>query len=380
MKDQDKKLLAGLTAAHSINDGFALTFPTLLPLIAKDLNLSYIQIGNLIGITVIILSIGQILMGIVSDKVTRYKKKTLISFGIICLCTGLLFIGMSNSYIFLILAASVVATGESIYHPVGVSMLSQITENKGKVFSIHGAGGGVGMILLPLISGIFTEIYGWRFVFQSLSIVGIIIGIFLFLLLKDPDKNITFPSSKTFFTKEIIIVVLVFGSIMMIGRGFTTFFPLQLYELKYSPSSIGLIVTIFYGIGIAGQYAAKSFIDKENLRNMITYIYLITSFFLSIFIINIKTPETYVMILLLIVVGFFYSMMWPMIFAHYTDIIPKYSVGKSLGIFFSISGIMGAFAPIIMGNIVDLFSITTALLTLPITGIIGATLMLNRGK
>lgn len=385
MKDQDKKLLIGLTTAHSINDGFGLVLPTLLPLITKDFSLSYVEIGNLVGITIAILSIGQILAGIISDKMVRYKKKSLVSLGIICLCTGLLFISVSNSYVSLILAGSIIAIGESIYHPVGVSMLSHITENKGKVFSIHGAGGGVGMILLPSISGIMTDVYGWRFVFQSLSIIGIIIGIFLFLLLNEPDKNIsnfskTKINTKAIFTKEIIIVVLAFGFIMMIGRGFTTFFPLQLYELKYSPGLIGLIITIFYGIGIVGQYAAKSFIDKENLKNMIVYIYLITSLFLAIFIIHIKTSEMYLMILLLIIVGFFYSMMWPMIFAHYTDIIPKYSIGKSLGIFFSISGMMGAFAPIIMGNIIDMSDIMTALSILPIVGIIGTMLMLNGEK
>lgn len=370
---REQKILTWLTSVHLANDGFSFTLPTLLPFIAKDLNLSYIEVGSLIGAVVVILSIGQMLMGTLSDKIQN--KKNLVVSGFMILSAGLLFISISNSFLLLILAASIEAIGESVYHPVGVSILSHNYKNqyKGKAFAIHGAGGAVGLIIFPLLSGILAELYGWRFVFESLSFVGIAIGIWFFLSLGMPLRGeASVQCRQKPFTAEIIIITLAFGFVVMVARGFSTFFPVQLYILKYSPASIGMYLTVFYGIGVLGQYVAAPLIDKYELRNIILYSFVITGFFFALLI---KTSETYSMILLLIISGFFYSMLWPIMFAHYTNIIPKDSSGKTLGFFFSGSGIMGAFAPVIMGYLMDSFNISTALLVLPVACLAGAFVM-----
>lgn len=358
---------------HMANDGFSFIFPTLLPFIAKDLHLSYIEIGSVIGTVVVTLSIGQMLMGTFSDRIQN--KKNLVIFGFIILSMGLLFISISGSFLFLILAASVVAIGESVYHPVGVSILSHnyTNPNKGKAFAIHGSGGAMGMIIFPLLSGILAELYGWRFVFESLSFVGIAVGIWFFLSLSEPLKGaVSVQYKQRPFTSEIIVITLAFGFVVMVARGFSTFFPVQLYILKYSPALIGMYLTIFYGVGILGQYVAAPLIDKHELRNIIFYSFAVTGFFFALLI---KASETYSMILLLIISGFFYSMLWPIMFAHYTNIIPRDSSGKTLGFFFSVSGIMGAFAPVIMGYLIDSFNMSTALLVLPVACLAGAFVM-----
>lgn len=374
---REQKILTWLTSVHLANDGFSFIFPTLLPFIARDLNLSYIEVGSLIGVVVVILSIGQMLMGTLSDRFQN--KKNLVIFGFIILSMGLFFISISSSFLLLIVAASVVAIGESVYHPVGVSILSHnyTNPNKGKAFAIHGSGGAVGMIIFPMLSGILAEFYGWRFVFESLSFVGIAVGIWFFLSLGEPLKGTALPSSpykQPSFTLEIIITTLAFGFVVMVARGFSTFFPVQLYILKYSPALIGMYLTVFYGVGILGQYVAAPLIDKYELRNIILYSFAVTGFFFALLI---KTSETYSMILLLTISGFFYSMLWPVMFAHYTNIIPKDSTGKTLGFFFSASGIMGAFAPVIMGYLIDSFNISIALLVLPVACLAGSLLMLK---
>ena len=369
----EQKILTWLTSVHLANDGFSFIFPTLLPFIARDLNLSYIEIGSVIGVVVVILSIGQMLMGTLSDRIQN--KKNLVVFGFFILSTGLLFISISSSFILLILAASVIAIGESVYHPVGVSVLSHNypNQNKGRAFAIHGAGGAIGLIIFPLLSGILAELYGWRFVFESLSIVGIAIGIWFFLSLGIPLKGEAAVQRKQKpFTTEIIVITLAFGFVVMVARGFSTFFPVQLYILKYSPATIGLYLTVFYGIGVLGQYVAGPLIDKHDLKNIMLYFFIITGFFLALLI---RTSEKYSLVLLLIISGFFYSMLWPIMFAHYTNIIPKDSAGKTLGFFFSASGIMGAFAPVIMGYLIDTFNISTALLMLPTACLAGAFVM-----
>jgi FSR family fosmidomycin resistance protein-like MFS transporter len=67
----ETKILIILSLAHFTNDGLVLLLPIMLPLIAKDLNLSYIEIGVLGGSILISHGIGQFLAGYYSDKIKR---------------------------------------------------------------------------------------------------------------------------------------------------------------------------------------------------------------------------------------------------------------------------------------------------------------------
>jgi len=375
--NREQNVLTWLTSMHMANDGFSFVFPTLLPFIARDLHLSYIEIGSVIGAVVVILSIGQILAGTLSDRIQN--KKNLIVFGFIVLSAGLFFISASGSFRFLILAASIVSLGESVYHPVGVSILSHNykNRNKGRAFAVHGAGGTAGLVIFPLLSGLLAEFYGWRLVFELFSLVGIAAGVLYFSFPGEPLKGAAATESRhkqPLFTLEIMAITLAFGFVVMVSRGFSTFFPVQLYNLNYSPASIGMYLTIFYAVGVVGQYAAALLMDKHDIRNIILYSLAIAGFFMALLI---QTSETYSMVLLLIISGFFYSMIWPMMFAHYTNIIPGDSAGSTLGFFFSASGLMGAVAPVIMGYLIDSFNLSAALLVLPVACLAGAFVMLK---
>ncbi len=282
MKTKD---LATLSLAHFTNDGLVLLLPILLPLIAKDLKLSYIEIGILGGSILISHGIGQFIFGYYSDKIKR--RSDLVTSGLILSSVNIFLVGVSYSYFQLQILAILVGLTTSVYHPVGFSILSTMFRNKGKAIGIHGAIGSIGLVIFPIIAGIITEEYNWRLVFKLIPVIGLIAGILYYILTKDlKDDNAAFKTkiNMQFFTKDILAIIFVYSTTTMVSFGFMTFLPVKLALLNYSPSMIGIYISVFYGMGIIGQYIGGIMVDKFNLKRITSISLIITAFLLYFFI------------------------------------------------------------------------------------------------
>ncbi len=362
-----------MSLAHFTNDGLVLLLPLLLPLIAKDLTFSYIQIGVLGGSTLISNGIGQFIAGYYSDKIKR--RSDLVTSGLILSSICIYLVSVSDSYFQLQIIAFLVGLTTSVYHPVGFSILSALFHNKGKAIGIHGASGSIGLVTFPIIAGIIAEEYNWRLVFQLLPIIGLITGIFYYIFTKDLRDDKAYLKTKIdmqFFTKDILSIIFVYSTTTMVAFGFMTFLPIKLALLNYSPSIIGFYISLFFGIGILGQYIGGIMVDKFDIKRITSTSLIITAFFLYFFI---NSLSSIYLILFLIAVGFFCAVLYPANLVQYTINTPPDKRGTSLGIFFGIGGFMGAFTPVIMGYVTEIIDLNTAFLFLPIICIAGVLVM-----
>lgn len=349
----------------------------MLPLIAKDLNLSYIEIGILGGSMLIIHGIGQFIFGYYSDRIKR--RSDLVTSGLILSSICIFLVGVSDSYFQLQVLALLVGLTTSVYHPVGFSILSANYKNIGKAIGIHGAAGSIGLVTFPIIAGVITEEYEWRLVFKLIPVIGLITGTLYFTLtknLKDDKVEIKNRINMDFFTNDILAIIFVYGTTTMVAFGFTTFLPVKLSLLNYSPSMTGIFISAFFGVGIIGQYIGGIMVDKFNLKSITSISLIITAFLLYLFINSISSIS---LIIFLIAIGFFCAVLYPANLIQYTNSTQPDTRGTSLGIFFGIGGFLGAFTPVIMGYVTEKIDLNTAFLFLPMICLAGV-IVISRSK
>jgi MFS family permease len=352
-----------------VNDGAEFILPTLLPIMARDFNLSYSQTGILGGSMIIALGFGQILMGYLSD--VTGKRKIFVSLGLALLSVGLFGISRSTSYGELIFFNLVAGLGASAYHPVGVSTISELFKNgkKGKALGIHGTGGNIGMTLFPLISGLLADQFGWRVAFTVFPVLSIVMSTLFFTLIREPIKTGKTTRLRLMMNPSLLMIALCLGFISMAARGMAIFFPIRLNSIGYSSSQVGAMFSLLFGSGIIGQYTGGYFSDVYPKKQLVAYLCIISSIVL---LIPFFMENTILIAIIILIAGFTKDAVWPPLFGLFTDKAPEQFYGTTLGMFFSIGYIMASQAPIMMGFLSDYVTFSISMFPIVIFGVAAA--------
>ncbi len=353
---------------HFANDGLVLMLPLLIPSIAREFDLSYTQIGLLGGSLVLTLGAGQVLTGYVSDFAK--VKWPFISLGLIILSVSLFAMSLSSSYAWLILFNLLAGLGASFYHPCGIALLAKSMKDKikGKVLGIHGVGGGIGILVYPLLAGMMLEEWGWRHVLFVLFPTGIVTAL-LFFLTKEEPAFYKGRKRHNLFSKDTIFMIALFGCLAMFYRGFVTFLPVQLEEIGYSTASVATVVTLFYGTGVVGELLAGFLTDRYS-RKKLLFISLVAASVLVAFLF--QSVWVYI-----IPLGFAAYVVWVPATAVYVEGIPEAWYGTALGLLQGLAGLMAFLSPMIMGVIAEKGGLSGSFLFLSAVSLIGAFLSLK---
>ena len=141
-----------ITGGHALTHWYPGTFYLLLPLIGKELGLSYTQIGLVMTAQYIAGAVANIPGGMVVDNVGR--KGFLMAFSLFWVGFPYLLLSFTNNYWMMLACVALVGVGNNLWHPTAIPTLGQLyPERKGLVLSVHGMGGNVGEALAPLAIG-----------------------------------------------------------------------------------------------------------------------------------------------------------------------------------------------------------------------------------
>lgn len=157
----DAEVVGLVGLAHATSHFFHLMLPPLFPWLMKDFNLSYTEAGLLMTTFFVISGIGQALAGFIVDKV---GSRPVLFFGIgLLACSGVI-LGLSNSYLMLMLTAAVAGLGNSIFHPADFTLLNRRVAQPrlGHAFSVHGLSGNLGWAAAPVFMAGIASVAGWH--------------------------------------------------------------------------------------------------------------------------------------------------------------------------------------------------------------------------
>jgi MFS family permease len=99
--------------------------------------------------------------------------------------------GLAQNYTQLLLARIGVGIGEAGCSPPAHSMISDYypAEQRGTAISIYSAGIGIGIAFGFLFGGWINEFFGWRVAFLLVGAPGLLIGLLLFLTVREPERE-----------------------------------------------------------------------------------------------------------------------------------------------------------------------------------------------
>ena len=159
----------------------ALPIP-LLPMIRSDFALDYTQSGLVISALALPSGISQLPGGWLADRI---GPRILITIGISGVALAGLLVGLSQTYIMMIVFLVLMGMMSGGYHPASAPLISASVEpkNRGRALGFHMIGGSASHFIAPLIAASIAIVWGWRGSFIALAVPTIVFGIVFYVLL-----------------------------------------------------------------------------------------------------------------------------------------------------------------------------------------------------
>ena len=153
---------AGLVGlGHGVSHFYQLAFAPLFIFWRDEFGLSWTQLGLVMTLFYVVSCIGQAAAGFVVDR--HGPQRSLLA-GFLLMSAGVLIASVAGSYVALLVAAAVIALGNSVFHPADFSLLNhKVSERRiGHAFSAHGLSGTLGYAAAPVLMVWFAGLFGWR--------------------------------------------------------------------------------------------------------------------------------------------------------------------------------------------------------------------------
>ncbi|MGE5524908.1 MAG: MFS transporter [Rhodospirillaceae bacterium] len=362
-----------VSAGHGLTHWYTATFYILLPLIGKELGLSYTEIGLIMTIQHLAGAISNIPGGILVDTVGR--KGYLMAASLFWVGFPYALMSLTHNFWMLLVCVTLVGIGNNIWHPAAIPFLAhRYPERKGLVLSFHGMGGNCGEAIAPFVIGALLAVYSWRTVVVLNVVPGIAMSIIILVMMgaltmtRDGDVNAGGTSSSSTrdylrgfagLLRNVPLMLVSFSAAFrtLTQSGLLTFLPVYLaYELNYSPFAVGICMTVVQVAGFVAAPFAGHLSDKMGRKRVIVSSMILTGVTIAGMALAGRTMWFVVFIAL---VGFFLYAMRPVLQAWAIECTPKELAGAGVGLQFGITAVGASLGPALAGMISDASDIYT---------------------
>ena len=242
---------------HALMHMFAAFYFVIILAIEDEWKISYDELLRLWTIGALLVGLGAIPAGWLSDKWSRSGMMIIMFFGlgfssIIC--------GFSKDKSTLFIGLTLLGLFCSIYHPVAISWVVNLSIKTGKALGVNGIFGGFGVGFGALFAGFLIDMFNWQTAFIIPGIISIIVGIFLIIAISlkyISIKNVSVKKEEESYSRQnlLLIVLILFFAMFALGLTFQILqtsapkvIDLRLKdEFNLSKMGVGLSVAFIYG-------------------------------------------------------------------------------------------------------------------------------------
>ena len=370
MTNYEKIIISITGTSHLLVHALMLTLPSLIPIIKEDFNVGIDTLGFVVSISALFFGLGAIPAG----WMDRYfgKKKLLIIYQIGSSISAI-FIAFSSNFFSLVLGLTLLGLFCSIYHPTGLTLISQRISNISKGMAIHGMFGSMGSAIGPLLAVLIAGLFSWRHSYLFLGILNGFLSIITFFLIS--KRSIIVKNSESVNKTKTNIPALIYYFITnsflgMVYYGFTTFMPIHLSENTYEflpeisqNMKAGLFPTIVFIAGMIGALLGGKI--GEIFDKRISFIVIIILNIPVFFLVGITSD--FALIICSIMLGIIYFSNQPIGNTLVSDFSDNKNRGFVYGLGFFISFGIGSFAAGLSGMIAVNYSVP---IIFPVMGIL----------
>ena len=361
-----------ITLGHSLTHWYPATFYLLMPIIGKELGLSYSQIGLIMTCQYIAGAVANIPGGVLVDTVGR--KGVLMAVSLFWVGFPYLLMGFTHSYLMLLSCVALVGFGNSLWHPTAIPTLARrFPERKGLVLSLHGMGGNVGDAFAPMVVGALLAAFSWRQVVMMNVVPGIVIALLIFVFLgtlqlgghrraatvdgKGQSLREYFAGVPALFRNRGLILLSMSSAFRsMTQNALLTFLPVFLaYELGYSPIWVGACMFALQAAGFAAAPVAGHLSDRLGRKSVMMTSMGMTAVVLVFMALAGRSPA---FVFFVAILGFFLYAIRPVMQAWLLETTPKNMGGTSIGVLFGAQALGSSISPLLGGIIADHYGLT----------------------
>lgn len=292
--DNDRSIIGFVMIGHMMVHTYELSIPILMTIWLLEFGTTAAVLGVAVAVGYGLFGVGALPGGLLVD---RFGSRVLIS---ACLA------GMGLSFLALSIAPGVGGitivlalwgASASVYHPAGLTLISNGVEARGQGFAYHGMAGNVGIAGGPLVTAICLLAFDWRIVTAVLALPALVAAVVGATIKFDPTAAVDLtadtdtrrlPASvgefvgetRRLFTSGFLLIFLVVSLNGLYYRGVLTFLPNLLGEFLtaaigdvrpglFAPDSplaeeFDLAQYLYAGlltVGIGGQYLGGRLTD-----------------------------------------------------------------------------------------------------------------------
>ncbi len=363
-----------ISAGHLFTHWYTATFYLLLPLIGRELGLSFTEIGLIMTTQHLVGALSNLPGGMVVDMVG--KKGYLMATSLFWVGFPYALMSLTHNYWMLLVCVTLVGIGNNLWHPAAITTLAyRYPDRKGLVISVHGMGGNIADGLAPLVVGALLAWFTWRSVVVINVVPGLVMAAMILIMLgaftmgSSHDHVNARGDSRSVrdYLKDVVsllhnraLMLVSIGSAFrtMTQTGLLTFLPVYLaYELDYSPFLVGVCMSAMQVAGFAASPIGGHLSDRMGRKRIVMSSMVLTCVMI-VFMALAGKSVTFVLFIAL--VGFFLYAMRPVLQAWAVEATPRQLAGSGVGLQFGIQHIGASIAPALFGMIADAYDLYTA--------------------
>ncbi|HAU8265865.1 TPA: MFS transporter [Kluyvera intermedia] len=380
-------ILGAISVSHLLNDMIQSLILAIYPLLQNEFSLSFLQIGMITLTFQLSSSLLQPIVGYWTDK---HPMPWSLPIGMCFTLSGLVLLALSGSFETVLIAAALVGTGSSVFHPESSRVARMASGGRhGLAQSIFQVGGNFGSSLGPLLAAIIIAPYGkgnvaW-FVLAVLLAIVVLAQVSRWYAAqhrvnkgKKAATIITpLPRNKVILA-VCILLVLIFSKYFYMASisSYFTFYLMHKFDLSIQNAQIHLFIFLF--AVAAGTVIGGPVGDKIGRK------YVIWGSILGVAPFTLLLPYATLFWtgVLTVIIGFVLASAFSAILVYAQELLPG-RIGMVSGLFFGFAFGMGGLGAAVLGVVADHTSIDLVYKIcayLPLLGILTIFLPDNRHK
>lgn len=386
------RLLLILALINFVNFADRTVVLPLFPLLRQEFLITDQALGSLQFWLQIVLALATLPLALLAD---RYSRRHIIAIGVLFWSLATFAGGLAPTFTWLVVALALVGLGEAAYSPAAQSMITGAFSPaaRARAQAVFAAGMLVGGAAGQALGGIVGEAYGWRPAFFLVGVPGLLLGLLVWSpLCWEPPRG---PRSEVVSVGRLLRVpafaaLLLSGvCITFAGMSFLTWGADYVVRYKgFSVREAGVwLGTVGLAALVTGALAGGYIADRLQQRFRYGRVLTVAVAFLlaaPCILWALAAQSKPVVLLAFFLAGSFMSFYHGPVTALIHDMTPTRAHATSVGVFMFVTQLLGAFGPLLLGQISDVLDlragleIAVAVMVLGALGFFGVAYFIHR--
>lgn len=362
-------VLSILSALHYLNDGVRTSFVSLLPFIAKDLHLSFTQVGALSASQGFMIALLSLPSGFLAMRFGGFR---IIFLALLLYSLGAFAIGLAPNIWVLMLIFYLGSSGFGLFHVIANTLIVRNTNktNRARYLATFSTFGDVGRISLPVVALFAASFLGWRETFFLVAGGGLLLFVIVQWILplkKHIVHTHTTPQKQSYKEWLSDLPHLLKQKQFLLALAAAT-----IDNIAASPIFVFLPFLILakgFPVAMLGVFTAAYFIGTISGKNILAYgasklgtakVFMIAEIGMAATLL-VFTLFNHVIVLLglSILLGLFARGTTPIVATLFSEITHEDHYEKAYGFSDTVFGIGVILSPILMGMLADQAGVVT---------------------